>query len=754
MPEREDETLEGTLERVVFTNPETGWSVVRITPDEPSPGAGPHLTAVGNLHGAQPGERLRLTGEWGQDAKYGRQFRVESFLGLEPRTLDGIAKFLGSGLIAGIGPAMATRMVERFGIDTLEVIEREPERLREVKGIGAVRAETIQKAFVEQRELRDAMVFLQSYGVTPRLAVRICHRYGDRTVAVVRENPYRLAEEMWGVGFKTADQIAGTLGFGETSPERVRAGVLHTMARSADDGHVYLPHGKLLEDASTLLGVSPDLCSDALEALVASADLVDQALPSRPSRRAVYTPELYRAETGVAEDIARLVEAESELPEIDIERALEWFEARHGFTLAPLQRQAVAGGLSERISIVTGGPGTGKTTLVKAITEILSAKGQRLQLAAPTGRAANRLAESTGLPARTIHRLLEYDPHRHTFLRGPGRPLEVDVLIVDEVSMLDCSLTHLLLAAIPSGGRLVMLGDGDQLPSVGPGRVLDDLIASERVPVVALTEIFRQARASQIVRNAHLVNKGRLPPLDPPPEIPAGDPSRSRPDFFFIERHDPEEVLETLVHLVTERIPASFGFDPLREIQVLTPMRRGRLGTVQLNQELQARLNPSARRVERGAVALGIEDRVMQVRNNYDLGVFNGDIGTVSGIDSDAEVVTVSINGRDVAYTTDDLEELVLAYACSIHKSQGSEYPCVVLPLHSQHHVMLERNLLYTALTRARSLVVIVGTRQAVQTAVRNHRPRRRFTLLADRLRGDVPPARIPTPAAHRSTAS
>lgn len=722
---------------MVFVNEENGWCVVRLTVE----GERRPVTAVGNLLGAQPGEALRLTGRWVDDKRYGRQFEVESFLAVEPSTAEGLRRFLGSGLIHGIGPAMARRLVEHFGLDCLDVIETEPERLEEVDGIGPVRARRIRTAYLEQRELRDAMIFLQGHGVTPRLAVRICQLYGDQTVAVVRQNPFRLASEMFGVGFKTADTIASQLGFAETSPERIRAGLAHTLDRAADDGHVYLPEERLVADSAELLGVAKALSRGALEELLADGELIAESEPREDggpqAEHAVYAPELYRAEVGIAASIERLLGARRDDPDIRVERAIEWFERRVGFELAERQREAIRRGLADPLVIVTGGPGTGKTTLVHALTEILSAKRQRLALAAPTGRAANRLGEATGREAKTIHRLLEYDPHRHGFLRGPERPLELDVLIVDEVSMLDTPLTHLLLGAIPSGARLVLLGDADQLPSVGPGRVLDELISSRRLPVVHLSEIFRQARSSRIVLNAHRVNRGQLPDLDG--DTSEGELGRTS-DFFFIERHEPEAILAVVCHLVTERIPAHFGFDPMRDIQVLTPMRRGLLGTNHLNQELQRRLNSSERRIRRGSTVLAEGDRVMQVRNNYELGVFNGDIGRILSIDTDEEVASIEFNDRPIEYGAVELEEITLAYACSVHKSQGSEYPCVVLPLHSQHHVMLERNLLYTALTRAKRLAVVVGTRQAVRTAVRNHRPRRRFTRLARRLAAAIEP--------------
>jgi exodeoxyribonuclease V alpha subunit len=712
--------LEGALERVVFANEENAWSVVRLT----VPGQGAPVTVVGNLLGVQPGENLRLSGEWITDPKYGRQFKVESYQTITPKTVGGIERYLGSGLIRGIGKVMASRLVAHFGIDTLEVIEHQPERLAEVGGIGPKRRGDIQKAWIEQREIKEVMVFLQSHGISTGHAIKIYKRYGAEAMAVLRQDPYRLATDIHGIGFQSADRIAASLGTAKTAPERLAAGVRHLLSEAADRGNVFLPRAKLIEEGQRLLDVEPGLLQGAVDALAGAGEVVLDSVPGAPdeAREPVYSKALHAAETGVATRLRALL-ARPDLPfDIDPERAVAWFEKREALSLAPAQREAIRRGLTSKVLVITGGPGTGKTTLVRGILAILEKKGRTVLLAAPTGRAAKRLAEATGGTAATLHRLLEFDPRSRAFERNRDRPLGCDLLIVDEASMLDTVLAFHLLKAVPNGGRLIFVGDVDQLPSVGPGRLLGDLIRSGTIDVVRLKEIFRQAEQSAIVVNAHRINRGEMPKAASEGE--AGD-------FFFIERKRPEDVLETVTELVAQRIPARFGLDPIEQIQVLSPMNRGSLGTQSLNAALRERLNPNG---AQGPHGLRVGDKVMQVRNNYDLEVWNGDIGRVVGIDEDEGKLKVEIDGRRVDYDAAALDELVLAYASTIHKSQGSEYPCVVVPLHSQHQIMLQRNLLYTALTRARRLAILVGESKALAAAVRNQRTSGRFTLLAERL--------------------
>jgi exodeoxyribonuclease V alpha subunit len=725
-------TLEGVLDRVVFANEENAWSVVRLkVQGKPDP-----VTAVGNLLGVQPGESLRLTGSWIQDPKYGRQFRVAAYTTLAPATLAGIEKYLGSGLIQGIGKGLASRLVQCFGQATLEVIEGQPERLREVEGIGPQRAAAIVRAWAEQRDIKEVMVFLQSHGVSTHYAIKIYKVYGPSAVSLVRDNPYRLATDIHGIGFKTADKIAAALGTPPDAPQRIEAGTLYLLGQAADRGHVHLPRRELLEEARELLDAEPWRVEQALAALTALDQVVVEpratapADPADPAEAAVSLKALHTAEEGVAARLHALLVQPSLPFEIDVERALEWFEKSERVALAPQQRQAIRAGLTRKVLVVTGGPGTGKTTLVRGIVRILEKKGQKVLLAAPTGRAAKRLAEATGGEATTLHRLLEFDPQSRAFTRNRERPLTGDLLIVDEASMLDTVLAYHLLRALPDGGRIILVGDVDQLPSVGPGRVLADVIRSGTVEVVRLTEIFRQAERSLIVVNAHRVNQGNMPVLES---------VDSDGDFFFIERRTPEEIVETIAHLVAKRIPARFGFDPVEQIQVLTPRNRGPLGTESLNARLRDLLNPEAPgkpTVTRGGQSLRVGDKVMQVRNNYDLEVFNGDIGRIAAIDEEEHLLRLALDGREVTYEFASLDEIVPAYACTIHKSQGSEYPCVVIPLHSTHYLMLQRNLLYTAITRAKRLVVLVGEERALRTAVGNRRVRARHTRLAERLSG------------------
>jgi exodeoxyribonuclease V alpha subunit len=721
-PNRDATSLEGVLERVVFSNEENAWSVVRVQ----VAGYRDLVTAVGNLLGVQPGENLRLTGGWITDPKYGRQFRVSSYATVTPATVNGIEKYLGSGLIRGIGKVMAARMAAAFGLATLDVIENHPERLTEVEGIGPKRRKEIVRAWEEQREIKEVMIFLQSHGVSTHYAIKIYKAYGAQATNLVRENPYRLANDIHGIGFKSADKIAAALGIPPDAPQRIEAGTLYLLGQGGDRGHLYLPRPALIEEAEKLLGSTAAQVETAVAALAEMEQIVVEELTGSADP-AIYLKSLHAAEVGVAARVRTLL-IQPMLPmEIDLDRALDWFEKAEKIALARQQRQAIRAGLTRKMLVITGGPGTGKTTLVRGIVKILDRKGQRVLLAAPTGRAAKRLAEATGAEATTLHRLLEFNPQTRQFDRNREHPLSCDLLIVDEASMLDTVLAYHVLKAVPDHGRLILVGDVDQLPSVGPGRVLGDMIRSEAVEVVRLTEIFRQAERSLIVVNAHRVNQGSMPILES---------VDSDGDFFFIERKEPAEIVETLAQLVSKRIPGKFGFNPVDQIQVLTPMNRGPLGTDNLNAVLRDLLNPDGVTVTRGGHSLRVGDKVMQVRNNYDLEVFNGDIGRVKAIDEVEQIVTVAVDNREVVYDFGSIDELTLAYACSIHKSQGSEYPCVVIPLHTTHYVMLQRNLLYTALTRAKRLAILVGEERALRVAVGNKRVRPRFTRLAERLAG------------------
>ncbi|MDX1630728.1 MAG: ATP-dependent RecD-like DNA helicase [Thermoanaerobaculia bacterium] len=718
--DRESQTLEGTVDRIVFSSPESSWCVVRLKVS----GRGSAVTAVGPLFGVHAGERVRVTGEWEWNEKYGRQFRATRYLSLKPDTLEGLERYLGSGMVEGIGPVMASRLVDHFGLDTLDVIENEPRRLREVPGIGRVRSRKIQAAWREQREIQQVMLFLQTHGVSTRFALKIYKQYENDAVKVVSENPYRLASEIWGIGFKTADRIAGALGIPEDAPERAVAGVLHALNQATGEGHVYLPRSELIRRGRDLLEISREKVDQAIGALRERDRVVVDPVREDVEEDSVYPRHLFVAEHGLSHRLQELVEAEPAPVSIDPEAASAWFEERASIRLAPEQRRAVEESVRSKVVVVTGGPGTGKTTLIQALVEIFGAKRQRIELAAPTGRAAKRMTETTGLEAQTIHRLLEFTPRGMRFQRDSTNPLDLDLLVVDEVSMVDLSLAFSLLRALPDSARLILVGDADQLPSVGPGNVLADLLASDVLPKVRLRRVFRQARESLIVTNAHRILRGKLP------RLAAGRSS----DFFYVERPEPAAALATIKELVGERIPEGFGLEPKADIQVLAPMRRGALGIENLNRELQSLLNPDGTPVGSGAGTLRVGDRVMQLRNNYTLEVFNGDLGVVESLDREEGEVAVRIDDRLVRYDVRDLDELDLSYACSIHKSQGSEYPCVVLVLHPQHYVMLQRNLLYTGLTRGRRLVVLVGDSRAVTRAVRNDTQQRRYTGLRERL--------------------
>lgn len=714
------DVLAGVVERVTFHNPETGFCVLRVK----ARGQRDLVTVVGHAAVITAGEWVTASGEWVNDRVHGQQLKARFLRTSAPTSIDGIEKYLGSGMIRGIGPVYARKLVKAFGEKVFDIIEGEPARLREVTGIGAVRAAKITEAWADQKTVREIMVFLHSHGVGTARAVRIFKTYGSDAVQVMSENPYRLARDIRGIGFKTADAIAQRLGIAKTAMIRVRAGISYALTEATNDGHCGLPLEELLPLAGALLEVEVTLVQTALDLELAEGTVVADRVGET---QCVFLARLHRAERAIAGDLLRLSAGELPWPSIDAERALPWIEAKTGLALAASQVEAIRLALRSKVLVITGGPGVGKTTIVNAILRILAAKDTALQLCAPTGRAARRMTEATGFPAKTIHRLLETDPRAGGFKRDEHNPIECDMLVIDESSMVDVLLMQALLAAVPRHAALLIVGDIDQLPSVGPGQVLADIIGSGAVPVVRLTEIFRQAAQSRIIVNAHRVNQGLLPDL----ARPEGDS-----DFYFVPADEPETAVARVVELVKMRMPRRFGFDPIRDIQVLCPMNRGGVGARSLNIELQAALNPAGeKKVERFGWTFAPGDKVMQIENDYDKDIFNGDIGYVDDVDPEAAELVASFDGRPVTFLFGELDSLVPAYAATIHKSQGSEYPAVVIPLLTQHYAMLQRNLLYTGITRGKRLVVLVGQRKAIAIAVKNVSGRRRWSKLAEWLR-------------------
>ncbi len=718
--------LQGQIERITYTNEENGYTVARVRVF----GHRDLVTVIGNLVAPAPGEILRMKGEWTNHSKYGDQFKVAQYHTAVPATVVGIRKYLGSGLIRGVGPKIAERIVEKFGEATLDVIEEKIEDLAEVEGIGKKRVQMIRKAWDEQKEIREVMIFLQSHGVSSGYATKIFKQYGNNAIAVVRENPYRLATDIFGIGFLTADKIAEKLGFEKNSPLRARAGVLYVLHKLSDEGHVYYPYEPLIEKSLEVLEIDREIVADAIAKCVAEKKLVIEDLNEdleefRMNNKAVYLAKFHTCETRIAGRLKNLVSAPKSIRSVKAEKALEWVQQQLAIALAENQIRAIRCALESKVMIITGGPGTGKTTIVNAILKIFAKVTPRIMLAAPTGRAAKRMAETTGHEAKTIHRMLEYSMTKGGFQKDDKKPLHCDLLIVDEASMIDTILMHHLLKAIPYGATFILVGDVNQLPSVGAGNVLNDLIKSGAVPVVELNEIFRQAKESHIIINAHKINRGI---------IPETDPNGSGTDFYFIEKEEPERVLDIIRRLVKERIPQRFGFDPVDEIQVLTPMHKGIVGAGNLNTELQRLLNPDENGLNRGDRTYRVNDKVMQIRNNYDKEVYNGDIGRITGIKPELREVTIAFGGKAVGYNFADMDEIVLAYAVSVHKSQGSEYPAVVIPILTQHYILLQRNLIYTAVTRGRELVVLVGTKRALAIGVKNDKTQKRFTYLKHRL--------------------
>lgn len=666
------------------------------------------------------------------DREHGQQFKAETITTTQPSTAEGIEKYLGSGMVRGIGPAFAKRLVDAFGEKVFDVIEQEPARLREVAGIGPVRQDRLLSAWAEQKMVREITVFLHSHGVGTSRAFRIYKTYGDQAIQMVTENPYRLAHDIWGIGFKTADQLAERLGVERQSDIRARAGVEYVLGTLTEDGHCAFPRDGLTTKAAEMLEIPHTIVERAIDYLLAEARLV-QRTQTGDGALLVYLASLNASEEMLARNLTALANGPHPCPSIDMEKALEWVQAQVRLTFAEGQQEAVRLAVRSKVMVITGGPGVGKTTIVNAIVRIFSAKKLRVVLCAPTGRAAKRLSETSGREAKTIHRLLEFDPKTGQFRHGPGYPLEGDVFVVDETSMIDLVLAHQLVRAIPLHAALILVGDVDQLPSVGPGMVLRDVIESGVVPVCRQTEVFRQAAASHIVTNAHRVNRGEMPIY---PRGKVADPAES--DFYFIETQEPEETERMVVRLVKEHIPQKMGIDPNQDIQVLTPMQRGVLGAQNLNQRLQESLNPNAKGIQRFGLTFRVGDKVMQLENNYDKEVFNGDIGRIVKLDDEEREAVIEYDGRTVTYLYDEFDELTLSYAVTIHKSQGSEYPCVVIPVHTQHYMMLQRNLLYTGITRGKKLVVLVGMKKAVAIAVKRVQSHARITTLRERLRDAV----------------
>lgn len=727
LPMDDPSKIYGQVERITFCNEENGFTIAKVKVK----GEKDLVTVAGPLPGVNPGELLELLGEWSNHPKFGTQFKVMKFKSVMPATAAGIEKYLGSGLIKGIGPVMAGRLVKHFKETTLDIIDTHPERLEEVEGIGKKRVQMIKNAWDAQREIREVMIFLQGHGVTSTYAAKIFKQYGQGAIKVVQENPYRLAADIFGIGFKTADKIARDLGMDKNSEVRAEAGILYVLHELADDGHVYYPYEPLIEKSQKILEVEKDIIVKGLARLfedrrIVIEDLNDGKSNFVPNNKAVYLSGYHLAEKSISGNLKALLSTPSNLRRIEENKAVEWVQKCLAIQLTEKQMEGVKTAVTKKVMVLTGGPGTGKTTIIKAILEIFRRLTPRIIMGAPTGRAAKRMSETTGWEAKTLHRVLEWSPKEMGFKKDQDHPLDADVVIVDEASMIDNLLMHHFLKAVPKPAVLILVGDVNQLPSVGAGNVLKDIINSGAVPVVELHEIFRQAMGSLIITNAHRIHRGEFPQLPGKGELQ---------DFYFIQKETPEEIAATILELVTQKIPARFKKDPVDDIQVLTPMHRGIIGGENLNKVLQEALNKSPIELTRGSRTYKQGDKVMQIKNDYDKEVFNGDIGRILEINFEEQKVTVGFDGRPVDYEFSDLNELVPAYAVSIHKSQGSEYPVVVIPLHISHYLLLQRNLIYTGVTRARKLVVIVGTKKAMSIAIRNNEILRRFTGLCRKLR-------------------
>ncbi len=723
----EKNTLKGQIDRITYNNPENGYTVARLDLiDEDR-----KITIVGNLPSPEPGQVISVEGSWVIHSQYGEQFEIESYDYDVPVSEEGIEKYLGSGLIPGIGPVMAGRIVDEFGEDALDIIDEEPERLLEVEGIGEKRFEEIKNSWQEQQQVREIMVFLLSNGISPTYASRIYDRYGADSIRVVKDNPYRMARDIWGIGFKKVDDIASNLGIDEDDPARIEAGILYVLNKATEEGHVYLPRSILLDEAGENLEISQEKIESRLKNMADSEEIIiEPAGSGEGEEEAVYLPDFYQAERGIAEKFRSMLKVPAAETEMNISHLIKRAESSLDITLASEQRRAVRKAVKDRVLIITGGPGTGKTTIIKIMLDIFSRQGLDVDLAAPTGRAAKRMEEASSHEAKTIHRLLDFNYHQGGFQKNEQNQLDSDVIIIDEASMLDAMLMYNLIRAVPTGARMILVGDVNQLPPVGAGYVLRDLLDSSFLPVVRLKKIFRQAEESMIVVNSHRINNGQMPVLT--------GKNEGLNDFYFVEEEKKEKVLAMILKLVKERIPDRFNFDSIDDVQVLSPMRRGVLGVKNLNQELKQALNPplpaGEEGIKYGEREFNIGDKVMQIKNNYDLEVFNGDIGRIISLDAESSRLNVNFAGRSVTYEHKDLEELRLAYATTVHKSQGSEYRAVVMPISTQHYIMLQRKLVYTALTRAEDLAVLIGSKKALGIAVNNNRDERRYSLLSERI--------------------
>ncbi|AIL13854.1 recombinase RecD (plasmid) [Candidatus Paracaedimonas acanthamoebae] len=713
----DSELLSGLVERVTYHNTENGYCVLRVKAEKHKE----IITVVGHASMISAGEFIQVSGIWINDKNYGPQFKANHFTTMAPTTEEGIEKYLGSGMIKGIGPVYAKKLVKAFGEDVFNVIESSPERLRTIEGIGQHRMSMITRAWSDQKVIRDIMVFLYQHGISTARAVRIYKTFGADAIGVIQKDPYCLAREIRGIGFKSADQIAQKVGIAKDSPLRALAGISYILLKATDEGHCGLPVKTLISSTAQTLEIEEEIIKTALKIELTGGELIGDTLNEEPY---VFLKGLYLAETLIAKSLKRLSSGRPPWRDIEVVKAIPWVEEQLSIKLAESQKEALKLILTSKVSIVTGGPGVGKTTLIKSVLTILSAKHMEILLTAPTGRAAKRMSETTGLQAKTIHRLLEYDPEKHDFKRNADNPLECQLLIVDETSMLDVPLMNSLLKALPLNAALILVGDIDQLPSVGPGSVLESIIESKAFPVARLTEIFRQAAQSQIISNAHRINQGLMPLFPSKVEVA---------DFYFIESESPEDCKDKILELVKDRVPRAFKVDALTEIQVLCPMNRGGVGARSLNIELQKVLSPlTPNRVERFGSIYSVGDKVMQITNNYDKDVYNGDIGYIKEVRQEEQELLINFEERLVTYDFGELDEVVLAYAISIHKSQGSEYPVIIIPLMMQHYPMLKRNLLYTGITRGKKLVILVGQKKSLAMAVKDKNTKKRYTKLKE----------------------